>query len=211
MSPASSAAADTGESAVRTSLKEHLRTTRDRSDACSSPCSSADAIQLTIKENWFVPHEWASMRWRNSWSYGRKKVLLHFIYLLLCFHSICDKQILIISTVSPVGTCALPWGSWKSPCCTHEKCSQPHCLGVQVCSISHQFKAQTLAVHPQIPKIFENHTKVLQCMDAGVAAMKKSAYPKPCRAMCLGSDTSRIPMWFPQVDRNILEQFFSEL
>lgn len=128
MSPASSAAADTGEPAVRTSLKECLRTTRHRSDACSSPCCSTDATQLTIKENWFVPHEWASMRWRNSCNCGRKKVLLHCIYLLLRFDGSCDKQILITPTESPVQMCALLWGSWKSTCCSHEKCSQPHCL-----------------------------------------------------------------------------------
>lgn len=195
MSPASSAAADTGESAVRTLLKEHLMTTRDRSNACSSPCSSANAAQLTIKENWFVPHERASMRWRNSWNCGRKKVLLHFIYLLLCFHGSCDKQILIISTDSPVQMCALPWGSCERACCTcmRNAASPTACTGLQVCSISHQFKAGTLVVHPQILKVFKNHPKVLQCMDVGGAAMKKNVCPKPCRAACLGSDTSRIP------------------
>lgn len=163
MSPASSAAADTGESAVRTSLKEHLRTTRDRSGACSSPCSSADAIQLTIKENWFVPHEWASMRWRNSWNRGRKKVLLHLIYLLLCFRSSCDKQTLIISTASPVQMCALPWGSWKSTCCLHEKCSQPHCLQGPA-GLLHQSSVQ--GTNPLSPS---TNTKNLQEPHRGVA------------------------------------------
>lgn len=163
MPPASSAAADTGESAVRTSPKEHLRSIRDRSDACPSPCSSADAIQLTIKEKWFVPHEWASMRWRNSWSCGRKKVLLHFIYLLLCFRSICDEQILIISTASPVGMFALPWGSWESACCTHEKCSQPHCLH-RPASLLHQSSVQ--GTNPCSPS---TNTKNLQESHQGVA------------------------------------------
>lgn len=67
----------TRKSAVRTQLNGGLSTTRNRNDACSYSCGSADAIQLSINENWFVPHEWTSMRWRHSWNWcGRKTATL---------------------------------------------------------------------------------------------------------------------------------------